>query len=430
MRIEISAGGIGGISVVDFQSDMQAYISNAESVISSFKAIQSSTCNLNGGVGSLQGALDEIDQRVASEAAVQNQARHIQSKAAGFIQLAERIDKQVAVDVNQNKDELYRVNPWLRPNASVEDTRWYEDAWNWLCDKGEQIADGLKKAWDWAKDTAKKAWDGLVEFYNENKKIIDTVLILVGAIVAVAAVVFTGGASLIYLLTVLGCSYGAAAGISAAVGVLAIVTTIGASTLNVVDIWAEVDNPTFEKWKLGLNIASGVFNFVYSIGNTFNSLKGVSTTESIARARAIDNGRKGYGNLTGLNNRIQIEPNREFSQAQKHMIREENIARNGELRCDLTGERCGVYQPSSGSQKLGNNYIEIDHIYPKHLGGANSFDNAQAINWQLNNAKRASLTYDVLKAARNHSLFTWNVDLSNLVISQLPNYSTLFNVSR
>ena len=201
MRIEISAGGISGISVVDFQSDMQAYISNAESVISSFKTIQSSTCNLNGGVGSLQGALDEIDQRVASEAAVQNQARHVQSKAADFIRLAERIDKQVAVDVTQNKDELYRVNPWLRPNASAEDTPWYEDAWNWLCDKGEQIADSVKNAWEWTKDTVKKAWNGLVDFYEKHwYDIVNwgvTILCAVGSIVAIALIPVTGGASIL-----------------------------------------------------------------------------------------------------------------------------------------------------------------------------------------------------------------------------------------
>lgn len=281
MRIEISAGGIGGISVADFQSDMQTYIVNAESVISSFKVVQNSTCNLNGGVGSLQGALDEIDQRVASEAAVQNRAQHVQSKAADFIQLAERIDKQVAVDVNQNKDELYRVNPWLRPNVSAEDTPWYEDAWNWLCDKGEQIADGLKKAWDWTKDTAKKAWDGLVEFYIENKKIIDTVLIVVGAIAAIAAVVFSGGTALVPLLGAIGVSASTATVISSAVAVLAVVSTVASSTLNVIDTWAEIDDPTFNAWQTGLNITSAVSNLVYSIGNIYNAAKGYKRFNSV-----------------------------------------------------------------------------------------------------------------------------------------------------
>ena len=201
MRIEISAGGIGGSSVTEFQTDLQNYMASAESVISSFKAIKSSTCNLNGGVGALQGALDEIDQRITEETNVRNHAQHVQSKADSFIQLAERVDKQVAADVNKNKDELYRVNPWLRPSASVDEDHWYEKAWNWLCDKGEQIADGLKKAWDWTKDTAKKAWKWAKDFYEKHwYDIVNwgvTILCAVGSIVAIALIPVTGGASIL-----------------------------------------------------------------------------------------------------------------------------------------------------------------------------------------------------------------------------------------
>jgi len=201
MRIEINAGGIGGISVADFQSDIQAYISNADSVISSFKAIQSSTYNLNGGVGSLQGAADDISGRIRLEEEKKEAAIAVQKQSNDFLELAVRVDKQVAADVNQNKDELYRVNPWLRPSASTDDTPWYEDAWNWLCGKGEQFADGLEKAWEWTKDTAKKAWDGLVDFYNEHwYDIINwgvTILCVVGSIVAIALIPVTGGASIL-----------------------------------------------------------------------------------------------------------------------------------------------------------------------------------------------------------------------------------------
>ena len=200
MRIEISASGIGGSSVTEFQTDLQNYMASAESVISSFKAIKSSTCNLNGGVGALQGALDEIDQRITEETNVRNHAQHVQSKADSFIQLAERVDKQVAADVNKNKDELYRVNPWLRPSASVDEDHWYEKAWNWLCDKGEQIADGLKKAWDWTKDTAKKAWKWAKDFYNEHKHLCQILIGVAAIAVAVVVTVVTGGAAVPALL--------------------------------------------------------------------------------------------------------------------------------------------------------------------------------------------------------------------------------------
>lgn len=278
MRIEISAGGIGG-SVLEFHSDMNTFLSDADSIISGFKAVKSSTCNLSGGVGNLQGALDEIDQRISAEEAAKEHANDVQTKSESFLQLAERIDMQVAGNVNRNKEALYDVNPWLRPSTATEDTPWYEEAWNWICDKGEQIVDGVKKAWEWTKDTAKKAWDGLVEFYNEHKKIIDTVLIVVGVIVSVVAVVASGGWALVPLLVnVFAIPASAAITISTVVAVAAVVTTISAGILNVVDVWAEIDNPFFNAAQNILNISSSILNITYSIGNLYNSFKGYRIT--------------------------------------------------------------------------------------------------------------------------------------------------------
>ena len=280
MRIEISAGGIGAISVLDYQTDLQSYISNTEDVISSFKTIQASTCNLSGGVGNLQGALDDLEQRVRTEENAQIQANNILAKSNDFLDLAIRVDKQVASLVNKNKDEFYQTNPWLKPTVGVDETPWYDDLWNWLCDKGEKIAEDAKKAWSWIKDTAKKAWDGLVEFYQEHKKIIDTVLLVLGAIAAIAAVVASGGGALIPLLTALGCSAGTAAAISGAVAVVAVVSTVASTTLNVIDLWAEVDNPTFQAWKKGLNIVSSVSNLLYSVGSIYNSFKHITPQQT------------------------------------------------------------------------------------------------------------------------------------------------------
>ena len=244
MRIEINAGGLGaGLAVAEYQWNMSGFISDAEAVISSFKTVASEVCDLSGGVGNLQSALDEISDRIREEEEKKASADAVQKQSSDFLDLAVRVDKQVASLVNQNKDEFYETNPWLRPAGTADETPWYEDAWNWLCGKGEQIVENLEAAWEWTKDTAKKAWDGLVEFYNEHKKIIDTVLIVVGAIAAIAAVVASGGGALIPLLTALGCSAGAAAAISGAVAVVAVVSTVAASTLNVIDIWAEIEIP-------------------------------------------------------------------------------------------------------------------------------------------------------------------------------------------
>lgn len=234
MQIVISAGGVGGISVADFQSDMRAYISNADSIISSFKAIKKETCNLSGGIGNLQDALDEIDQRVRKEETALHLAKSVQAKVDNFIRLAERVDRQVAADVNRHKDELYRVSSWSRPRAIVEDTPWYTDAWNWLCGVGEDIAEGAEKAWDWISDTAKKAWNGLVEFYNENKHLCQILIGVAAIAVAVVVTVVTGGAAVPALLAMAKAAITAGL-ISAAIGgsISAVMTLASGESLEV-----------------------------------------------------------------------------------------------------------------------------------------------------------------------------------------------------
>lgn len=315
MRIEINAGGLGGIAAIsDFQSDFSSYIADAESMISSFKVVRNETYNLNGGVGSLAGALDEINLRIQAEETKKENAIAVQEKANDFLDLAVRVDQQVATLVDVNRDELYQAHPWLKPVVTVEEKAWYEKAWDWLCGTGEAIAntagkawdwlcdtggaiaDTAGKAWDWVKDTASKAWNGLVEFYSEHKKIIDTVLIVVGAIAAIAAVVATGGLALAPLLVGLGCSAGVAAAISGTIAVLAVTTTLASGTLNVIDIWCEIDDPAFNAWQKGLGWASLITNGIYSIGNIYNSLHGITNQDLKAFAKVLQTeSRYGYG---------------------------------------------------------------------------------------------------------------------------------------
>ena len=163
--------------------------------------------------------------------------------------------------------------------------------------KGEAVVSDVKSALAWVKDTAVKAWRGLVEFYHEHKKIIDTILVVAGAIAAIAAVIATGGGALIFLLGALGCSAGVAAAISGAVAVIAVVTTLAASTLNIIDIWAEIDNPSFQAWKKGLNIASAASNFLYSVGGIYNSIHHISPAQAKqAMQTAFSKGRGAYVN--------------------------------------------------------------------------------------------------------------------------------------
>ncbi len=284
MHIEINNGGLlGGASINDFQVDLDQFIGASNDILSAFKTIENSTYNLNGGVGSLEEAVEAIGARIREEEHKIEAAIEVQQKTIEFVALANRVDKQVADLVNQNKEEFYRTNPWLRPPVPVEDDRnFIEKGIDYVKDGLHEAGEAIKEAWEDTKEALKKCWDSIVEFYEEHKKIIDTILVVVGAVLAIAAVVATGGLGLVPLLGAFGCSVAVATTISMCVAVAAVVTTAVAAVLNVTDIWFEIDNVVFQKFKAAFNIASTVLNITYSIGSIYNAIKKTSPTQYIA----------------------------------------------------------------------------------------------------------------------------------------------------
>lgn len=417
-------------SVMQYQADVSNVILDAESMINSFKVVKQSTCSLNGGVGSLQSAVDDIDRRIQNEENKKNSAIEIKRKSEDFLRLAQRIDENVSQIVNTNKEELYSVNPWLKPATSVEEEKtWYEKAWNWLCGKGEEIVEGAKKVWNGIADTAKKAWDGLVDIYEEHKKIIDTIFIVVGAVSAIVAVVATGGVALVPLLDALlgvfGVSTTVVTTISIAVAVVAVVSTVVSSTTNIIDVWCEIDNSKFQTFKKAVNVISAVSNTIYSIGNIYNSVKGVSGKEYIARQKAIENGKKGYSNLDLEHSNMKHKSGAKFDQARKKAIYEENIKRNnGVLRSDKTGKILDIPQKSAKGVVPSKYEAQVDHIFPRKAGGTNSFSNAQVIERNINIHKSNQLNFsDYFKYSRPDSanyrdLLIWT---SQMTISNYNN---------
>ncbi len=201
MRIEISSSGLSGAAVCELQSNLTSYIGDAESVLSGFKIIKEGTIGLNGGVGSLQGALENIEARVNVERNKIQEAKVIQNKVNEFVSLAARVDKCVSEKINGNKDELYRVNPWIKPETSVEqEIPWYEQAWNWLCSAGDAVAEGAKTVWNWVSDTAVKLWNEAVSFYKEHENLCKIAIGVLAIAIAVAVTVVSGGAALPALL--------------------------------------------------------------------------------------------------------------------------------------------------------------------------------------------------------------------------------------
>ena len=203
MRIEINAGGLGGsIAISEFQSDISKFISNVDSVISSFKTVKNEIYDINGGTTNLQEALDNIETRINLEEEKKESAQKVQRKAENFLDLVVRIDKQVAEDVNKNKEAFYKTNPWLRPPTSVDPNKvWYEQAWDWLCGTAEEIAKDVKAAW--ADSTLKKIWDGLVEFYEKYKfEIINWTVTVLCAIASIVVIALVPGASILFIAAV------------------------------------------------------------------------------------------------------------------------------------------------------------------------------------------------------------------------------------
>ena len=150
MRITLNAGGLGGMPISSFQSDAASLTSKIDILIVAFVAVKNQTCNLNGGVGALQSALDSVQARVNNEIARKEAAIAAQVQVNSFLALTIQIDNQVAVILQQNTEEFYNVNPWLQPAS--------EKSW-W-----ERLGDGWNHFWGGVGDFLKSARDALMNW--------------------------------------------------------------------------------------------------------------------------------------------------------------------------------------------------------------------------------------------------------------------------
>lgn len=68
MRIELNTGGLStGAVLSDYHSNIGSFINHSKRMVSTFKAVTSLTYNMNGGVGNLQGAVNQIEKRIIAE---------------------------------------------------------------------------------------------------------------------------------------------------------------------------------------------------------------------------------------------------------------------------------------------------------------------------------------------------------------------------
>lgn len=190
MRIELNSGGLGSRATISsFQTDFSSLISKSRKMVSSFQAVKNFTYNINGGVGALQSAVDQIESRITIEKTKTAGLEAIEKKANSFLELAQQIDLNVCKLVNQNKHEFYEVNPWSKPPQTEEEKKWYEKAGEWLCQKGEKIKNELENFGNLVVDKASKLWDSAVEFYKSHKETINAILKIAASVVIVVGLI-------------------------------------------------------------------------------------------------------------------------------------------------------------------------------------------------------------------------------------------------
>jgi 5-methylcytosine-specific restriction endonuclease McrA len=99
-----------------------------------------------------------------------------------------------------------------------------------------------------------------------------------------------------------------------------------------------------------------------------------------------------YANMPDISG---VEPYKYYTSSQKVAIITENMRRNGNvIKSDKGG---GVLIPSvkrEAGQKVNPNAAEIDHDYPRSLGGWNTYANAMVLSNQVNIAKSNKLLPD------------------------------------
>ena len=145
-------------------------VNNFKSELSALRtktlAISKSVCDLDGVISSVQASTQIQEQKVDS---LENLSRECEE----FISDVARIDSDVSELVAQRKEEFYDKYYYLKPECE-------KNGW-------EKFKDGFISAGKWCKEH----W----------KQVLTTAAIIVGAALAIAAVLATGGVALVPLLT-------------------------------------------------------------------------------------------------------------------------------------------------------------------------------------------------------------------------------------
>ena len=231
-------------------------------------SVDRSVCDLDEVISELRVSSRTQEERVDA-------LDRFQEHSQEFIDDTIQIDYDVAETVDQTKDDFYEKYDYLKPDCEKSE-------WEKFCECLESVGEWCKEHW---------------------KEIVMTVVIVVGAVLAIAAVVCTGGMALAPMLaaglTALGVASGtaltAATVISLVVAGVAVLSTVGSSVMNLIDLWGDMSgNSAFQTWKSILNLTSTISNGLYSIGSLYNGVKGISNKSLQEYSRRWLNNTEGF----------------------------------------------------------------------------------------------------------------------------------------
>lgn len=105
MRIEINSGGLSRSSTTGLlHEDLEQSIRRTEQLLDGLRAVKRFTYTINGGVGILQPALNDISSSITREEQHLSNMNDAAGRIGQFVEYTQRTDQKVAADVNKNKD--------------------------------------------------------------------------------------------------------------------------------------------------------------------------------------------------------------------------------------------------------------------------------------------------------------------------------------
>ncbi len=144
MRIELNAGGLGGVSIASCQANLNKFSSSAQSVCNGFNTVQKALNNVTGGInGTLQTVSGYVGQRIKQESQKIQNVAETTKQTICFLNDTISTDKRVANIVNKNNSSFYKVNPHLKPDKTSFLGGLFKNVCR-LIDKGRKALDFLK----------------------------------------------------------------------------------------------------------------------------------------------------------------------------------------------------------------------------------------------------------------------------------------------